>query len=463
MTGTVDLTQFKPGIDLQQIIERFQVPGISVSILLEGQVFAGTAGVLDCATAQSVSIDASFQIGSITKAFTATLIMMLVADNQIDIDLPICTYLPEFDLSDHKAANQITVRHLLCHTSGMDGDAFITDKEGVLAGEGLYDQLLSLRQLNPPGQRFSYCNIGYIVAGRLIEHLTGLTWDQAVRERIFDPLKMNSATTSAEEMKDRRFAHGHVMDRCSTEWNVSTNLYCLSLEGKAAGTTMAMSALDLLKFAQLHLNHGVTESDLCLLPKELIGAMQNIQAGLPKFAPESTVGWGLGWAIYDWSGHQVFGHDGDTLGQMAFLRIDPTNQTAMVILTNGGRAIDLAEDLFAHVYPRSVMSKNSEGQVNANTCGLSKSSIYLGGYARWGAGLRILRQGQSLAIEVQETHSTDSEKSGPYELVPVETHVFMYRRPGRSTPIYVQFDDFDKEGIPISLISGYRVFKKEYI
>ena len=109
---------------LPRLIEKYDVPGAAVAVLSGGEVVDDAAGILSRATGVEATPDSVFQIGSVTKLWTITLVMQLVDEGLVDLDAPIRTYLPDFRIRDEGAAAKITTRQLLCHTAGFEGDIF---------------------------------------------------------------------------------------------------------------------------------------------------------------------------------------------------------------------------------------------------------------------------------------------------------------------------------------------------
>jgi len=332
--------------DLKRAIRRHGVPGAAVALASGRRIVAtAAAGVTNLDTRVPVTVDAVFQIGSITKVFTTTLVMQLVDDGLLALDEPIARYLPEFRIADAKAQRTITARHLLSHTSGIDGDFFPDSGRGDDAIERFMDQITMVPSLYPPGERMSYCNVGFAVLGRLVEVLRRETWDRAMRKRIFEPLGMAHAMTLPEDALRHRCTVGHVPNPKKPKELIVAPLTHLSHGQKAAGATPAMSVEDLLKFAWMHLDHGRAGNRTRVLSAASARAMQRRQIGLPRHMPFGIDAWGLGWILSDWNGHRVIGHDGGTIGQYSFLRISPTRRIAFVLLTNGGNAIGLYQEL----------------------------------------------------------------------------------------------------------------------
>jgi len=330
---------------LKDGIRRHKVPGAALAIHRRGRVYETAAGVVNLNTRVPATTDSVFQIGSITKIFTTTLIMQLVDEGRLELDTPIADLLPGFRTADRAASGQVTVRHFLTHTSGIEGDFFVDAGRGDDNIRRLQDMGTLLPSLFPPGERLSYCNFGFAMLGRIIEVLTGITWDQAMRRKLFRPLSMDHALTLPEETLRYRAAIGHVPNPKKSGEQMLSPMPWLSLGQKAAGATPAMSAADLLKFARLHLDRGVTKDGERLLSRAAVRDMQQTQVRLPKHFSGGLDAWGLGWMLMRWSGKRVVGHDGGTVGQYSFLRIVPEDDLAIALLTNGGDARGVYDEL----------------------------------------------------------------------------------------------------------------------
>lgn len=346
---------------LKRSIRRHGVPGASVAVLKGQRIVAAAAGgVTNVDTKVPVTTDAVFQIGSITKVFTATLIMQLVDDGLLSLDTPIIKYLPEFQIADAKTRRNVTARHLLSHTSGIDGDFFVDSGRGDDSIARLMPMMTLLPTLFPLGTKMSYCNIGFAVLGRLIEVLRRETYDQAMRRRIFRPLGMTHAMTLPEDALRHRCAIGHVADPKNPKQPKVALFTHLSHGQKSAGSTPAMSASDLLKFVAAHLAHGRIAPGKRLLSAASAKAMQRQQVRLQKNTPFAASGWGLGWILHDFSGHRVIGHDGGTIGQYSFLRVSPEKRFAVALLTNGGDAMSLYQEIVGELFGAAIRRREPQ-------------------------------------------------------------------------------------------------------
>ncbi|MFI6811342.1 serine hydrolase domain-containing protein [Nonomuraea sp. NPDC050328] len=297
---------------LAELAARHGVPGAAVAVLAGGEVRDAATGVLNLATGWPVTIDALFQIGSITKLWTAALVMEL----DLDLDAEVRELLPGFRAG-------LTPRHLLTHTSGLEGDLYDDFGPGDDALERYVAALDELApQVFPAGERFSYCNTGYCVLGRIVEVVTGLSWERAVEERLAGPLGLTVATSAGQAILGRP-AVGHEGGQVVPVW-------AMPRSNAPAGSSLAMSARDLVRFAGAHLDAAWAVSP---------------QVRLPRGMARRGDWWSLGWEGRDWPGGPVIGHDGSTNGQAAFLRAVPGTGVAVALVTNGGAGRALFDDL----------------------------------------------------------------------------------------------------------------------
>ncbi|MDR6865701.1 CubicO group peptidase (beta-lactamase class C family) [Microbacterium resistens] len=333
---------------LPGLIQRAGVPAASVGVLVGDEVFTSSAGILNLGTGVEADDDSVFQIGSITKVWTTTLVMQLVDDGLVDLDLPVRSYVPEFAIADEDAASAITVRQLLSHVSGFEGDIFTDTGVGDDCVEKYIRVLADVPQLFAPGERFSYNNAAFVVLGRIVEVLRGKPYDQALREHLIAPLGLPRVATSASEAIMFRAALGHI-PAPGSDGVVPAPVWNLVRSNAPAGSMLAMTARDLLGFARMHIDGGTAADGTRVLSAAGVAAMQERQVELPDLGLMGNA-WGLGWEIFDWEGGTVIGHDGGTIGQNAFLRIAPEAGVAVVVLTNGGGTVEVFEEIVRRAF-----------------------------------------------------------------------------------------------------------------
>jgi CubicO group peptidase (beta-lactamase class C family) len=327
---------------LNELATEARVPGAALGIWAGGQEILVAAGELNSATRVPVTADSLFQVGSITKIWTATMIMQLVDEGQLSLDTVVAGVLPGTRLGAGDLGGQVTVRHLLTHTSGIDGDVFTDTGRGDDCVERYIGLLAETPPVFAPGAAYSYCNSGFVVLGRIIEVVDGQSWDESLRERLIGPLGITRTVTLPEEAILHQAAVGHRRGGAPVDvWSLPRGIGPAGLITAAAG--------DLLTFARLHLDGGVTAEGKRVVSEASVAAMQSEGAVIPEFsAPGSAVG--LGWRLGRWGDRTIIGHDGDTVGQSAYLRIDPEAGLAACLLTNATESESLYRELFNEVF-----------------------------------------------------------------------------------------------------------------
>ncbi|MGW7538964.1 serine hydrolase [Amycolatopsis sp. NPDC054798] len=416
---------------LAELARKHDVPGASLGILRveTGEEVFATHGVLSKTTGVEVTEDSLFQIGSISKVWTSTVVMQLVDEGLLDLDAPIVDVLPELRLFDPDVAKRVTMRHLLTHTSGIDGDIFTDTGRGDDCVEKFVDLLEEAAQNHPLGATFSYCNSGFVLMGRVIEKLTGKTWDAAMRDKLYTPLGLTHTVTLPEEALLFRAAVGH--DAAEGEDLAPVQAWQLPRSAGPAGLITARAA-DVLAFARLHLIGGLTADGTRILSAESAAAMADKQADVPD---KHTLGdsWGLGWIRDDWNGRRVIGHDGNTIGQSAFLRLLPDAGLAVTLLTNGGHARDLYTELYREIFaeladvamPRPLEPPATPLAVDA--------SRHLGVYERAGAHLEVVEREGGLRLVYTTTGPLAElmpDKVQEFDLEAISDTLFLLRMPG---------------------------------
>jgi CubicO group peptidase (beta-lactamase class C family) len=196
---------------ITEAMHRLNVPGVAVGILLDDQEHKAGFGVTNLDYPSPVLPHTIFQIGSITKTMTATLVMRLVESGALALDTPIRTYLPDLRLADEAVAAGVTLRHLLTHTGGWDGDFLLTlhTGRGDDALARFVERLPEAEQLTPLGTVWAYNNTGFSLAGRVIEVVTGKSYEAAATELLLTPLGLTDAVFFPEDAMLHSFAVGH--------------------------------------------------------------------------------------------------------------------------------------------------------------------------------------------------------------------------------------------------------------
>ena len=326
---------------VQAEMQGWHVPGVAVGVLRDVRVESWGFGIASIEIGQPVTPSTLFQIGSITKVFTAMVVMQLVDEGLVDLDAPIHRYLPDFALADATAAGAVTLRHVLSHQAGFWGDNFTDFGPGDDALRRAVGEFPALRQLTAPGELWAYCNTGFQAAGAVIEAVLDTTVEGAIAERVFKPLGMERSVFFAHEAIVYPVAVGH--NKLPGKDLAIARPYPLMRCMNAAGGIISTVG-DLLSFAVFHLGDGSAPSPVPvpagmeehiaaprLLSERSLRAMQEPQVAAGSFADH----YGIGWALRTIAGMKVVGHGGSTNGFRAQLTLVPQRRVAVALLTNG--------------------------------------------------------------------------------------------------------------------------------
>jgi CubicO group peptidase (beta-lactamase class C family) len=340
----------KHGARLNELARELGVPGASLAIWKDGELIQHATGVVNRRTGVDVTPDAIFQIGSITKLMTATLVMQLVDEGLVRLDDRLADHVPGFAVADSNVSRALTIEQLLTHTSGLDGDFFENTGIGDDKVERFVLACRALPTLHPPGELFSYCNVGFNLLGRLVELKRGGTWESTIKRRLFDKLGAASFVRYAEETLRYRAAIGHSPPAPAGDGDIVKVPY-LAKSSAPAGSVLYAATRDLVAFGRTVLNEGISPNGSVVLRPESLHGMLEPRISLPAHGMCSA--FGLAFMLFDWDGHRIVGHDGSTIGQQAFLRIVPSANAVVVLLTNGGFATELYHRLFGEIFPEA--------------------------------------------------------------------------------------------------------------
>ncbi len=318
------------------------VPGAVCGVLSGDQTTVATCGVANTATGVEVTPDTLFQLGSVSKLYTTTLLLQAQAAGLVSLDEPVRAQLQEFSVADPGATIEITLRHLVTHTSGIEGDHLVDTGWNDDALKRYVATLAGLGQIHPPEEMYSFCNTGFGVAGRLLEVATGDHFDRVLRRRLARPLGCNATLTLPQHALLHRVAAGHVQVPGGAA--MRQQRWSLARSNGPMGGVMAPPA-ELLAFARLHVEEGRGPDGSDLLAPAAIAEMQEAQVESPFPGEEQA----LGWTVRRWGPVTCLGQDADTIGQRAFLRVVPERRFALCVLTNSPTGAALAREIIPRV------------------------------------------------------------------------------------------------------------------
>ena len=305
---------------VQDRMEKTGVPGVAIGVLYGDETYTAGFGVTNVDHPLPVTSETLFQIGSITKTFTCLAVMRLVEQGQLDLHVPVRTYLPEFKVADEATSARVTIGHLLTHMSGWDGDLFEDTGAGRDAMALYMHKMADREQLAPLGEVWSYNNSGFCLCGYLIEQITGQSYEKAMQELVFEPLGLERCLFDPGDVITHRFAVGHHASPSSAQvlrpWPLPRYAY-------AAGG-IATDVHELLCYARFQMGDGSVagkEGDerVEVLQAETLAAMHSPQAN--RHGETEQIG--LSWFVDDVAGTRQISHGGGTLGQISLLALFP--------------------------------------------------------------------------------------------------------------------------------------------
>jgi CubicO group peptidase (beta-lactamase class C family) len=308
------------------------VPGAILAIVRGEEVlFTRAFGVADLEKKIPVTPDTRFFIGSSTKAFTATLAAMLVAEGRMRWDDPIETYLPEFKLAvQGKDPNdRATLRDLLSHRTGFTRMSVLEDNV-MLSSEEILRRAPSAEPFAPFRQRFLYNNVHYVAAGLASAAVAGTSWNALLKARIFDPLGMPATrSTVREAWADPRTARGYWWDEAARRLRpVTPETLGGSIDGIGPAGAISSTAHDMTSWLRFLLRRGVQGGKALVDPATLQTTWtQQIPIG-------PSIGYGMGWFVRDWQGQRLIEHGGAIIGYSAEVALLPDSNIGFVVLTN---------------------------------------------------------------------------------------------------------------------------------
>jgi CubicO group peptidase (beta-lactamase class C family) len=371
------------------LVRKHQIPGAQFAVYHNGSTITYEIGELEFGTGFQITRDAVFPIGSITKFFTATVAMILVADGDVDLDAPIRDYVPEME----DLGAMIRLSQLLSHTSGLAESSGMGERASSSLRHYIVEHIRGSNLVQPPGTGFSYSNPGYIVAGRLIETVTGMSWAEAVESILLRPLGIEPAFVSLP---------GTIPSRRQVATGLSVNTAVGRIRpvrpelvsAFAPAAALAVSAMDLVTLGLTHVGPGRPE----VLPAACATQMRRAVPGADPFGLAD--GWGLGLAVYGQQSRQWAGHDGNISGASCYVRINPTDGWVVALTSNSNTGVGLWREFQAELAragvpvnlprspapggaqiaaPRGCAGQYTNGDIECTVKAGSDGAVYLSG------------------------------------------------------------------------------------
>jgi len=319
---------------IEQAVEDWGISGLAVGIVKDGSaVHLRGYGYCDIEEKIPIDGDTIFGIGSTSKAFGAALIGVLVHEDKLDWEDKVIDHLPDFQLADPYVTRELTVRDLLCHRSGVQtNDAIFF---GSVGRDEIVYKARFLEQVAGVRTRFDYHNIMILTAGQVAARVLGTTWDEAVQEKIFEPLGMDRSCTSISDLD----SYTNVSAPHTWKGGNLVRVPWLNVDNTGPAGCINSSASDMARWIQAHLNDGSFDrheiwgadvqremfSPHTIMPRPMLG----------RLADSTHFGlYGLGWMMHEYRGKKLVYHGGATDGMGAFVAMVPEENLGVVVLSN---------------------------------------------------------------------------------------------------------------------------------
>ena len=329
-----------PAVDalMLRLMTMDNVPGAALALIKDGNIVLEQGyGFRDLAAPAPVTTATVFNIGSISKSFTALGLAQLVDRQRVELDAPVIKYIPDLRLSDPQVAKTVTLRKLLSHTSGLPSDEQ-WPAQVPLTREGIVSEFATMPITAQPGTRFQYCSRCIVLAAYVLERITGQSWEAYTKEHIFEPLRMTTASfgpLGLEQAPDRAqpYRHNAVVGDVPVPWSRLQYLNSLAPAGGIDATVDEMA-----RYALLQLDDG-TLSGLRVVSSEMMAELHRPEVVLgADWAPSARVQnlhYALGWFTADVRGGHLVYHNGINPGFRTTIVLAPYAKTGVVVLTNG--------------------------------------------------------------------------------------------------------------------------------
>lgn len=319
---------------IEKLMEAYHVAGMSVALIKDGTlVCAKGYGQRNVEENLPMTADTVMPVGSVTKTFTSLALAMLADEGKLDWDTPVITYIPWLKLHDRILTENVTARDLMCHRTGTPK----YDLQAICAApddkEEMVKSLEHLQTFAPLRTRFMYSNQMVSLAGYLVDVLSGKTYEDFVRERIFAPLGMTSSDFEVDSLSK--------YEKTSKGYMFANDMFIeppyMHLGAFAPSGAIVSTAEDMAKFALFQLGDGTWQGER-LVSEAMMQEMHSHQMiGTPyfwDFEETQCAEYGLGWFTDIYRGKKLINHGGNTNGFSAQMTLIPSEQFAIIALSN---------------------------------------------------------------------------------------------------------------------------------
>lgn len=427
--------------ELEKRMEKEHIPGVAIAVSKDNElIYQKGFGFRDMEEELPVTPDTIFGTASVTKSFTSLAIMQLVEQEKIALTDPVSTYLPKFSIRGIEPIEQVTIYHLLTHTTGL---APIKRHEEFNHFE---EHLTYLREKNhdilgKPGEYFSYSNDAFLLLGAIIEKVTGRLYRRYITEEILNPLKMNRSTFSIEEIK--KFTNVTVPYIFNKDKEKHEIQAWPKLGNYEVGGGLRSTVLDLIKYGDLFINGGKIGNKQMITEKGLKKIYQ------PYVQMDQKTYYGYAFKVTPgYYGTTLVEHSGGQPGVASNFGFLPEENISVAVLTNlsGATAGDIWLEVVNTVLDLPLNTNRS--MLPSTTFDEEKKKRFVGEFAN--------NEGQHVVIEFVDGNLTGQMEDGQFLLDESDEKTLIIKENEKPIHFY-----FDRKGEPWAIFMGMRMLLRK--
>jgi beta-lactamase class C len=335
---------------LKQQVDEMALPGVAMAVVSsKGILTMETWGVRSAGKPEPVDSNTIFRIASVSKTFAGTVAAQLVLQEAYGWDEPLIKILPQHRLGSEASSQALTLRHIMSHSSGLMPHAYSNMLDAGVSYQKIQEKFHEIPVVCEPGRCYGYQNVVFSLVSDVVEVRTQKTYEQWVKENIFTPLGMSTASLTLEDyLANANASSPH--QRSGSAWKVATTNSAYYTTGPASGVNA--SILDMSRWAQANLGAFPEVLPRALLDMQHTPVVETPRGSYFNRWPKVQKAWyGLGWRVFDYAGMRIVHHGGGVRGFRTELVLIPEKDIALVVLFNSETPVanDVVPGFLDHV------------------------------------------------------------------------------------------------------------------
>ena len=325
------------GLDdfVHRVMQDWSVPGVALAVIKDNDViYAQGFGLRDKEPGLPVTPQTLFPIASCTKAFTTASLSILADQGKLDWDTPVRAYMPAFKLYDPVASERITPRDLVSHRTGLPRHDLVWYNNLIATRRDLFERLQYLEPTKDLRSFWQYQNLMYMVAGYLVETISGQTWEEFVREHLFQPLEMKSSNFDIVQTSREAEDYSHPY-REKTDGIKEIPFYAAQAAIAPAGAIVS-TITEMSNWVLMHLNQGKYRDTQIISAQQVqqLHAPQMVIPQVSQYREMPYASYAMGWSVEPYRGYPMIAHSGGIDGFRSLTTLFPVEHIGIVVLSN---------------------------------------------------------------------------------------------------------------------------------